>query len=1202
MEIEFISNKTNKKRGKCMKRLLTITMTVLLAALLIVSCNVETGNIEDSLALITFSAGERETRSLTRTNPQLDPDDFYWYYTATKTDSTGLVTGVETKQKAVNEGKKGLDEVGPFSYGEWSFTLYGYAGEVPVFNADGTLQSGNLAYTGNNPATISSKETTIAITVASKQEKEGYLAFPKKGDIALTGEDISSVNYSELMEVLTIKRVDATADDIVHYDYATTNDSGLRQITLNSGSYSVTFSYRQNAALNSEKTALTAEDITVAEETIYVAIADYLTTTIGGDIASNTGSVEFIVDSGVTEIVIKEVAVKTTENTVFQASSADSGSSSEGATTSGFEFTVPAGGLTGKKAEMKAEVYSQEVAASKGASYLFTDSSDVVVGGFDASIFVDGSTEKTKEFVKTTTNEDGTVTKTIEKSVAKLTLARNMNGGKFYLDNSYSGVTKDENKTYSDTCDINSKYSGDTSKYTTDNGYSSDAANGKILYYNPETGETHFQVEHLSTYYFASSSAVVFDAKNNTVYSSLSDAVEKAPEGSELKLLVAPETITSTIPVEKSLTLDLSGKTVNSDVRVFLVSKGTLTIKNGEIKANISANNSSAIKVDSAKGNAGVVLAKDAKVTAENSYGITAFGTSNNATIDVYGTIESANPCIAGQGASAYFGCNVTMNVYDGAVLSQDGTEKSTSWASDKDLAAVYQPNPGTLNIYGGTITSKDGSAVEIRAGKANISGGTFKSEAAYECTANASGPTVKGAAVAVSQHSTKKDIDVTISGGTFTASGTNGKQLAVVDTLSESTIENQKLVKVVVSVSDISSANTIGFVNNGTYYVNRAAAEVNDGKITKSVWSGSVISDGSGLSNDWFEKVPKNYYDYNAETDTTYRKTFQNWFKTAFFDTGKASYEERKLNDESTENDEFVLTVYDADLFASTDLINKYLTLLIFDKSNWNRIKAWTILVDVDLDLGSNEWNPITLCSYGYQIYDFNGHTISNLKISSVSSGNIGLFSTSAGEIKNLTIENADISASNQNSVGILIGKTESSSKISNVKVKDSKVLGYKYVGGITGYFYAATGSISKCSIDHVTVEAEFEQVGGIVGYVTTGNITECTVMNSEISATIGKGTESANNVGGIAGRAYACAGGENDITVTKNSVSNTKVSAGDKSASGAIGYGGNNYCGYICGGEYINKGEVNISEYTDTPCKGGAYETIQFNTWSTT
>ncbi len=83
---------------------------------------------------------------------------------------------------------------------------------------------------------------------------------------------------------------------------------------------------------------------------------------------------------------------------------------------------------------------------------------------------------------------------------------------------------------------------------------------------------------------------------------------------------------------------------------------------------------------------------------------------------------------------------------------------------------AIFNPQPNsTLVINGGTITGID-SAVEIRGGALTVNGGTLTALATdYDVVKSSSGNTTKGAAVAVAQHTTKGDIEVTIAGGTLT-------------------------------------------------------------------------------------------------------------------------------------------------------------------------------------------------------------------------------------------------------------------------------------------------------------------------------------------------------------------------------------------------------------------------------------------------
>ena len=80
--------------------------------------------------------------------------------------------------------------------------------------------------------------------------------------------------------------------------------------------------------------------------------------------------------------------------------------------------------------------------------------------------------------------------------------------------------------------------------------------------------------------------------------------------------------------------------------------------------------------------------------------------------------------------------------------------------------SGIFNPQDGTLTVTGGTISS-DATGIEMRAGRLTISGGTIKTTANhFSETPNLSGTTITGAAVAVSQHTTNKNLQVTIKGG----------------------------------------------------------------------------------------------------------------------------------------------------------------------------------------------------------------------------------------------------------------------------------------------------------------------------------------------------------------------------------------------------------------------------------------------------
>lgn len=159
-----------------------------------------------------------------------------------------------------------------------------------------------------------------------------------------------------------------------------------------------------------------------------------------------------------------------------------------------------------------------------------------------------------------------------------------------------------------------------------------------------------------------------------------------------------------------------------------------------------------------------------------------------------------------------YYGIVGNGNRHNTDITVNGGTVKGIH---ANDNIGIYHPQAGKLTISGGSIEGYS-SAVEVRGGTVEISGGTLKSTAtSFSCNANGSGSTTVGAALAIAQHNTKKDIKVTVTGGTFTG----------VKALNESNPqENDPAPQVDLSVSggtfngEISTADVTGFIHGGTF------------------------------------------------------------------------------------------------------------------------------------------------------------------------------------------------------------------------------------------------------------------------------------------------------------------------------------------------------------------------------------------------
>ena len=225
------------------------------------------------------------------------------------------------------------------------------------------------------------------------------------------------------------------------------------------------------------------------------------------------------------------------------------------------------------------------------------------------------------------------------------------------------------------------------------------------------------------------------------------DMMQVAKKGGTY-VLSADVVLSEPLAIESTLTLDLNGhsitpkagglnKILNTQDALVLVRRGAnLTITDS------SDNHSGSIDT---KGVTGVYAA--VKLTDSNDTGeALAKLIVNN------GTIKGENYGIVGNGTR--HGTEVTIN---------GGTIEASNSA---DGTGIYHPQDGTLTVTDGTISGYS-AGIEIRSGKLVVTGGTIKNTATdFSEIKDGNGTTIVGAAVAVSQHVTNKDLNATIKGG----------------------------------------------------------------------------------------------------------------------------------------------------------------------------------------------------------------------------------------------------------------------------------------------------------------------------------------------------------------------------------------------------------------------------------------------------
>lgn len=173
------------------------------------------------------------------------------------------------------------------------------------------------------------------------------------------------------------------------------------------------------------------------------------------------------------------------------------------------------------------------------------------------------------------------------------------------------------------------------------------------------------------------------------------------------------------------------------------------------------------------------------------------------------------------------------------------------------------------------------------------------------------------------------------------------------------------------------------------------------------------------------------------------------------------------------------------------------------------NNFSGKTITLTADIDLDGIDWKPIgNVTSYpGITFagtFDGGEHTISNLTTSdnTTAHASAGLFGSITGKVRNLKLENVNVSSSHY--AGAIVGYSSEGvgMEISNCHVNGGTIVsspeavngghdnGDK-VGGIIGYTVA--GDVVKgCSVSNITVSG-YRDIGGIAGG-SAANVSNCT------------------------------------------------------------------------------------------------------------
>lgn len=196
-----------------------------------------------------------------------------------------------------------------------------------------------------------------------------------------------------------------------------------------------------------------------------------------------------------------------------------------------------------------------------------------------------------------------------------------------------------------------------------------------------------------------------------TLYATFDAALAAAQAGDTITLL-ANVALTSTVTVNKNLTIDLNGNNVTAtDCRAFHVTAGAFaltgegTVSTVVTQGTSMASSGSVIRVGSDTAATSFTLGEDVTVSSDYCYGVTYFGTQPQ-TVVLNGTVTvtGAQAAISGNGLAR--NAAVTLTVGETAVIS-----------ATQDYA-IYNPQTGTTTING-TVTGPGG--VEVKAGTVTV-------------------------------------------------------------------------------------------------------------------------------------------------------------------------------------------------------------------------------------------------------------------------------------------------------------------------------------------------------------------------------------------------------------------------------------------------------------------------------------------------
>ena len=254
----------------------------------------------------------------------------------------------------------------------------------------------------------------------------------------------------------------------------------------------------------------------------------------------------------------------------------------------------------------------------------------------------------------------------------------------------------------------------------------------------------------------ADQAVVSVGAKN---YKTIVDAVAAVKDNETITLL-KDVTLTADLSIEngKTFTIDLNHKTL-SGADIFIKGSAFVTATNGKICGDVWLKTTNVDKPYNS-----FTLADDAEIET-NGYGIVV--TQVNKGAENYGSTVNIQGSVTGKESTLWVLGNITTDLKTAknpVTVNVGPTAKLIN--NDKTNTALQMAGACVVTVEDGAqITG--GTAIEVRAGKLTVKGGTITGTGtATEVQPNGNGTSTKGTGIGIAQHTTKQPIEVTISGG----------------------------------------------------------------------------------------------------------------------------------------------------------------------------------------------------------------------------------------------------------------------------------------------------------------------------------------------------------------------------------------------------------------------------------------------------